>query len=212
MGSLLLISAPGAGKGVVSKYLSEKYNYKHMSIGNLLRDEAKNDKSINEILKKGEFVDSNIVNSLLENFVKNNINENIVFEGFPRLIEQIKDFDNILNKYNINIDKVILVDIDKQIAEKRITGRLMCPNCNEIYNKYFDKIIDNKCKKCNSDLSKRNDDKISTYEIRYKTFIEKTYPVVDYYKNKGILFTISNNGSISDTYSQIDNLMDKSNL
>jgi adenylate kinase len=212
MGSLLLISAPGAGKGVVSKYLSEKYNYKHMSIGNLLRDEAKNDKSINEILKKGEFVDSNIVNSLLENFVKNNINENIVFEGFPRLIEQIKDFDNILNKYNINIDKVILVDIDKEIAEKRITGRLMCPNCNEIYNKYFDKIIDNKCKKCNSDLSKRNDDKISTYEIRYKTFIEKTYPVVDYYKNKGILFTISNNGSISDTYSQIDNLMDKSNL
>lgn len=210
MGSLLLISAPGAGKGVVSKYLSEKYNYKHMSIGNLLRDKAKEDKQIDKILKNGSFVDNNIVSNLLDEFVKNNQNSDFVFEGFPRLIEQIDCFDEILNKYNINIDKVILVDIDKEIAEKRITGRLICPSCNEIYNKYFDNIEDNKCKKCNSVLSKRNDDKISTYEIRYKIFVDKTYPVIDYYKKKGILFTISNNGSIQETYNQIDNLMDKS--
>lgn len=212
MGSLMLISAPGAGKGVVSKYLSEKYNYKHMSIGNLLRDKAKEDKKIDKILRKGLFVDKNIVNNLLENFIIENKNSNFVFEGFPRLLEQIDDFEKILEKYNINIDKVILVDIDKEVAEKRITGRLMCPNCNEIYNKYFDKIEDNKCKKCNSNLLRRNDDKIDTYEIRYKIFVDKTYPVINYYKEKGILFTISNNGSISDTYKQIDNIMGKSNL
>ncbi len=210
MGSLLLISAPGAGKGVVSKYLSEKYNYKHMSIGNLLRTKAKEDKQIDKILKEGSFVDNNIVINLLDKFIKKNQNSDFVFEGFPRLIEQIDSFDEILKKYNINIDKVIHVDIDKEIAKKRITGRLICPSCNEIYNRYFDNIKDNKCKKCDSVLLKRNDDKISTYEIRYKIFVDKTYPVINYYKKKGILFTISNNGSILETYNQIDNIMDKS--
>lgn len=209
MGSLLLISAPGAGKGIVSKYLKEKYNYEHVSMGNLLREKAKNDESINEILKKGGFVDNNIVYKLLEDIIKSNKNTNFVFEGFPRDLEQNKNFEEILNKYGIILDGVIYVDIKKEIAEKRITGRLMCPNCNEIYNKYFDKINDNKCKSCNSTLVKRNDDKLSTYETRYKTFVIKTLPLVDYYKKKNMLYTVSNNELIENTYNQIDILMDR---
>lgn len=209
MGSLLLISAPGAGKGVVSKYLKEKYNYMHISMGNLLREIAKDNDSVNQTLKKGEFVDNTIVYNLLEDIIRNNKNTNFVFEGFPRDLEQNQNFEKILNRYDIILDRVIYVDIKKEIAEKRITGRLMCSSCNEIYNKYFDNISENKCKSCGNNLIKRNDDKISTYEARYKTFITKTLPLVDYYKEKNMLYIVSNNETIENTYNQIDILMDK---
>lgn len=209
MKALLLISAPGAGKGVVSKYLKDKYKYMHVSMGNLLREKAKTDKTIDSILKKGEFVDNKIVYELLEDIIKNNPNENFVFEGFPRMLEQNEVFEKILNKYDIIIDRVIYVDIKKEIAIKRITGRLTCSNCNETYNKYFDNINDNKCKICGGDLIKRNDDKLSTYNIRYDAFIDKTMPLVNYYKEKNLLYTVFNNESVENTYNQIDELMDK---
>lgn len=208
MNSLLLISAPGAGKGVVSKYLKEKYNYMHISMGNLLREIAKEDKSINQILKEGGFVDNTIVYNLLEEILKNNKNTSFVFEGFPRTLIQNENFEKILSKYDIILDRVIYVDIKKEIAEKRITGRLMCSSCNEIYNKYFDNISDNKCKSCGNNLIKRNDDKISTYESRYNIFINETLPLVDYYKKKNMLYTVYNNETIENTYNQIDRLMD----
>lgn len=209
MSSILLISAPGAGKGVVSKYLKSKYSYKHISMGNLLREEAKNNKFINEKLKNGEFVDNRIVYKLLEEILIIDNKSNYVFEGFPRDLNQNSEFEKILKKYNVSIDKVIYVYIDKEIAERRITGRLMCSKCNEIYNKYFDNINDNKCKICGSSLIKRNDDKIETYENRYKTFVEKTLPLVDYYNDKKMLYTIFNNETIDKTYNQIDILMEK---
>lgn len=209
MGNLLLISAPGAGKGVISKYLKEKYNYKHISMGNLLREEAKTNRIINETLKTGAFVDNNIVYNLLEKVLKEDNKSMYVFEGFPRNLEQNYEFEKILKKYDIVLDKVIYVYIEKEIAEKRITGRLMCSNCNEIYNKYFDDVRDNKCKSCGATLIKRNDDKISTYEARYRTFIDKTLPLVNYYKDKNMLYTIFNNETIDKTYNQIDILMEK---
>lgn len=209
MSNLLLISAPGAGKGVVSKYLKDKYKYMHISMGNLLREKAKEDSSINEILKKGEFVDNNIAYNLIEELVVNNKDTNFVFEGFPRTIEQNENFEKILSKYDIIIDRAIYIDTKKEIIQKRITGRLMCSSCNEIYNKYFDKIEDNKCKSCGSELVKRNDDKLSTYESRYKTFINKTLPLVDYYKEKNMLSIVFNNDSIENTYNQIDKLMEE---
>ena len=210
MSNVLLFSAPAAGKGVTAKYLKRKYNLVHMSIGNLLRKESESNLSLKEIIKNGEFVENEIVYNLFSKFLDENKNSNFVFEGFPRLIEQIKPFEEILNAKNINIDKVIFISIDKEVAKKRVSGRLMCSKCNEIYNKYFDKVDDMKCKKCNSDLKVRDDDKLSTYENRYKLFIENTIPVVEYFKNKykNKFYEISNNGSIDETYSQIDRIMD----
>lgn len=210
MSNVLLISAPAAGKGVTAKYLKDKYNLVHMSIGNLLREESEINPTLKEILKNGEFADNNIVYDLFSKFIDDNKNSNFVFEGFPRLIEQIKPFEEILNTKNINIDKIIFISIDKEIAEKRVSGRLMCKNCNEIYNKYFDDIDDMKCKKCNSNLSVRDDDKLSTYENRYKLFIENTIPVIEYFRKnyEDRFYEVSNNGSIDETYNQIDRIMD----
>ena len=207
MSNILLISAPGAGKGVTSKYLKEKYNMVHMSIGNLLREESEKNISLKEKLANGEFIDNNIVYSLFSKFLEDNKGSSFIFEGFPRLMEQVKPFLDILSEHDIILDKIIFIDIDKDIALKRVTGRLMCKNCNEIYNKYVDNLENNKCKVCGGSLYTRDDDKVETYENRYKLFKEKTMPVVEYLSDKYDIYTVSNNGTFDEIKSQIDNIM-----
>ncbi len=207
MSNILLISAPGAGKGVTSEYLKEKYNMVHMSIGNLLREESKKNTSLKEKLANGEFIDNNIVYSLFSKFLEDNEGSSFIFEGFPRLMEQVKPFLDILSEHDIILDKIIFIDIDKDIALKRVTGRLMCKNCNEIYNKYVDNLENNKCKVCGGSLYTRDDDKVETYENRYKLFKEKTMPVVEYLSDKYDIYTVSNNGTFDEMKSQIDNIM-----
>ena len=207
MSNILLISAPGAGKGVTSEYLKEKYNMVHMSIGNLLREESKKNTSLKEKLANGEFIDNNIVYSLFSKFLEDNKGSSFIFEGFPRLMEQVKPFLDILSEHDIILDKIIFIDIDKDIALKRVTVRVMCKNCNEIYNKYVDNLENNKCKVCGGSLYTRDDDKIETYENRYKLFKEKTMPVVEYLSDKYDIYTISNNGTFDEMKSQIDNIM-----
>lgn len=207
MSNILLISAPGAGKGVTSKYLKEKYNMVHMSIGNLLREESEKNTSLKEKLANGEFIENNIVYSLFSKFLEDNKGSSFIFEGFPRLMEQVKPFLDILSEHDIILDKIIFIDIDKDIALKRVTGRLMCKNCNEIYNKYVDNLENNKCKVCGGSLYTRDDDKIETYENRYKLFKEKIMPVVEYLSDKYDIYTVSNNGTFDEMKSQIDNIM-----
>ena len=207
MSNILLISAPGAGKGVTSKYLKEKYNMVHMSIGNLLREESEKNTSLKEKLANGEFIENNIVYSLFSKFLEDNKGSSFIFEGFPRLMEQVKPFLDILSEHDIILDKIIFIDIDKDIALKRVTGRLMCKNCNEIYNNYVDNLENNKCKVCGGSLYTRDDDKIETYENRYKLFKEKTMPVVEYLSDKYDIYTVSNNGTFDEMKSQIDNIM-----
>ena len=207
MSNILLISAPGAGKGVTSKYLKEKYNMVHMSIRNLLREESEKNTSLKEKLANGEFIENNIVYSLFSKFLEDNKGSSFIFEGFPRLMEQVKPFLDILSEHDIILDKIIFIDIDKDIALKRVTGRLMCKNCNEIYNKYVDNLENNKCKVCGGSLYTRDDDKIETYENRYKLFKEKTMPVVEYLSDKYDIYTVSNNGTFDEMKSQIDNIM-----
>lgn len=207
MSNILLISAPGAGKGVTSKYLKEKYNMVHMSIGNLLREESEKNTSLKEKLANGEFIENNIVYSLFSKFLEDNKGSSFIFEGFPRLMEQVKPFLDILSEHDIILDKIIFIDIDKDIALKRVTGRLMCKNCNEIYNKYIDNLENNKCKVCGGSLYTRDDDKVETYENRYKLFKEKTMPIVEYLSDKYDIYTVSNNGTFDEMKSQIDNIM-----
>ena len=207
MSNILLISAPGAGKGVTSEYLKEKYNMVHMSIGNLLREESEKNTSLKEKLANGEFIENNIVYSLFSKFLEDNKGSSFIFEGFPRLMEQVKPFLDILSEHDIILDKIIFIDIDKDIALKRVTGRLMCKNCNEIYNKYVDNLENNKCKVCGGSLYTRDDDKIETYENRYKLFKEETMPVVEYLSDKYDIYTVSNNGTFDEMKSQIDNIM-----
>lgn len=210
MKNILLIAAPGAGKGVISNYLIEKYGFVHLSAGDLIRDEIKNDPELSELVKQGKLIDNETVNRLIDKFVANNSDKNLIFDGFPRTMSQVPDFETILEKNNIKVDKIVHINIDKEVAVKRITGRVMCEKCNHIYNKYIDNVSD-KCLECGGNLYSRSDDNLETYQNRYDLYINETYPVFEHYKEIYPSYEISNNGAISEVYDQVDQMMKEEN-
>ena len=209
MNSIIFISAPGAGKGTISKYIEEKYNMNHISTGDLLREEMKNDsplsKEIKDKVNKGLLVDDELLFKLLENKLQNQTKD-FILDGTPRNLNQAVMYDELTKKLNINILDVIYIDVLKEVLEKRVTGRLICKDCNSIFNKYLDNELDGICDKCGGVLFKRKDDEIDVFENRYNTFISETKPLKEYYNNKNILKTITNNDDIENTYKQIDDI------
>lgn len=204
MNIIILISSPAGGKGTISRYIEEKYHYKHISTGNLLRNEIKNNtdigKKIKGSMKKGKLVDDNIIKEILEKELSN-INSNIVLDGIPRTINQAKILDELDKKYNnFKITKVIYIEIDKDVAQSRAVSRLVCPNCNRTYSK--DDIL---CNKCNIKLVSRNDDSEEIFLDRYDRFIKETRPLLEYYKDK--IVTIYNNNDVEDAYLEVDKIL-----
>ncbi|MBQ9023961.1 MAG: nucleoside monophosphate kinase [Bacilli bacterium] len=206
MKNILLISVPGAGKGVVSNYLIDKYNFTHLSAGDLIRDEIKNNPDLAEIVSQGKLIDDSIINGLIDKFVSKNSDKNLIFDGFPRTMSQVPAFEEILKKNNISIDKLVHINIDKEVAIKRITGRVMCEDCNHIFNKYIDNLTDT-CPDCSGKLYSRSDDNLETYNNRYDLYINETYPVFEHYKDILSTFEIENNAGINEVYDQVDRMM-----
>ena len=206
MNNIVLIAAPGAGKGVVSNYLIEKYGFIHMSAGDLIREKIKNDENLSRMVKEGKLIDDSIVNGLIDEFVSKNKDKKLIFDGYPRTMSQVPSFENILQNNNINVSKMIHINIDKEVAIQRITGRVMCEECNHIFNKYIDNLEDT-CPDCGGKLYSRSDDNLETYNNRYDVYINETYPVYENYKDKISTFEIENNGTIQDIYDKIDNIM-----
>lgn len=204
--NLLLIAVPGAGKGVVSNYLIEKYNFTHLSAGDLIRNEIKTNPKLGEIVKQGKLIDDNIINNLIDKYVLENKDKNIIFDGFPRTMSQVSAFEEILNKNNIKIDKLVHINIDKEIAIQRITGRVMCEKCNHIFNKYIDEVSDI-CPECGGKLYSRNDDNLETYKNRYELYLNETEPVYAYYKDIFNTYEIENNAGLKEIYDQVDHMM-----
>ncbi|MBO6194949.1 MAG: nucleoside monophosphate kinase [Bacilli bacterium] len=207
MKCIILIAAPAAGKGTISKYIEDKYNYKHISTGDLLREEVRKNtiigKEIKPLLEKGSLVGDDIIEEVFKKEFKKT-KSNIILDGIPRTLTQAKMLDNLDEEYdNVDITKVINIDIDKNIAIERIESRLICEDCGSVYNK---KIIKDKvCTKCGGNLSSRNDDNKETFLDRYDTFIKQTKPLLDYYGDKVV--TIYNNTSLEDVYESVDKIL-----
>ena len=187
MKNVILIAAPAAGKGTEAAKLKEQYNLPHISTGDLLRaavergDERGN--MINELISNGKFVSDEIVLELLKEKILDPTCENgYILDGFPRNIEQAEAYDKILNELSKNIGVVIVLDIDKEIAKSRISGRQSCPRCGKVYNinnPEMTPVREGLCDICNVELTRRKDDTPETYEERYNTYLEKTEPLIN---------------------------------
>ena len=208
MKCILLIAAPAAGKGTISKYIEDKYNYKHISTGDLLRNEVKKNteigKKITSIINKGSLVGDDIIKEVFEKEFKK-VKSNIVLDGIPRTLNQAKMLDELDSEYdNVEIDKVIYIDIDKEIAIERIENRLICEKCGSVFNKTV--LKDDKCIKCGDKLVSRNDDNKETFLDRYDTFLKETKPLKEYYGDKVI--TIYNNSTLEDIFKNVDSIFE----
>ena len=188
--NIILFGPPGAGKGTQAQFIVKKHNYFQLSTGNLLREEVKLKTSLGEEIEKlisnGKFVSDGIVNTLLKKSITNlKFRDRIIFDGYPRNVDQAKNLELILGEFNQTIGYIIFLNVSKDVIEKRIMGRMTCEKCHMTMNEFFNKeqIDLHPCGK--EFLVKRKDDNLDIVIDRYNTYMAATKPVLDYYsKNK----------------------------
>lgn len=211
MKNIIFIAPPAAGKGTMSEILMQKYGYKHISTGDILREMAKQNDEIGRKLKDmlacGNLVSDEIVyEALRRRLLMNDLENGYILDGFPRNLLQAIEYDKILKETKNDLGVVIYLDTPKEILEKRITGRRICSNCGATYNVLTgvnEPKVDGICDKCGNSLYQRDDDNEESFKVRYETFLEKTYPLLDFYEQKGILYKIKS-VDIANTISEIE--------
>lgn len=195
MKNIIFIAPPAAGKGTVSDYLVKNYNYEHLSTGDLLREVIKSGsefgKEIDKIISSGNLVSDDVIIKLVSDKLKT-LDESrpFILDGFPRTLNQAKSLDEMLVNLGITNNIAVYLDIDLEEALKRVLGRITCPKCKRSYNKNIEKlrpVNGNVCDDCNVELESRSDDNEETFKVRFSTYLENTSPIIDYYKERGIL-------------------------
>lgn len=215
MKNIIFIAPPAAGKGTISNMLMAAYHMTHISTGDLLREETNSDSSLGKYIKEqmqsGALVSDEIILDLLKKRIsKDDCNDGYILDGFPRNVEQAQAYENILKELNKDLGYVFLLDVDKELAKKRIVGRISCPQCGAVYNEYMEETRPKKdgiCDKCNISLVKRDDDNEETFEKRFNTYFKKTEPLINYYKEKGVLYNIPANCGKDTTFDAIKKVM-----
>lgn len=210
MKNIIFLAPPAAGKGTLSEMLVEKYGYGHISTGDLLREEIKNGTEIGKqaesLMKEGKFVSDDVIIELIKNRItKSDCENGYILDGFPRTLVQAKKYDELLNELNKELGVVIYIDIDKDVAMKRACSRITCPKCGRIYNKYSSEMkpkTEGICDDCHVSLTSRADDSEETFIKRFDEYVNKTMPLYEYYKNKGVLKVINAHESKFDTFNE----------
>lgn len=206
---LVLLGAPGAGKGTQAQVISEKFSIPHISTGDIFRNNIKNGTELGrkakEFINRGLLVPDEVtVNIIKDRLRESDCKEGFILDGFPRTIPQAKAFDKVLSCLGIFLDHVINISVsDKEIVE-RLSGRRICEKCGKSYHvKYNPPTVEGICDDCISKVIQRDDDKEETVISRIKTYHQQTEPLIDYYKKKGILLTVEGQEMIVDTTQEI---------
>lgn len=191
--NIIMLGAPGAGKGTIASQMKERYNLPHISTGDIFRENIKNNTELGKMAKsyidKGALVPDDVTTDItVDRISKDDCKDGFILDGFPRNFAQAKGLDDAMKKFGRKIDLVILVDAtDKQITE-RLSGRRVCESCGEVYHIVnMPPKVEGVCDKCNGKLIHRKDDTEEVVLDRLKTYHELTQPLIDYYKEKKIL-------------------------
>ena len=194
---IALIGAPGSGKGTQARLLAERYRIAHISTGDLLREAAKTDNNFDQearkVMNQGQLVADDVVRNLLdERLRQRDTKRGFVIDGYPRNIPQAQSLDNLLGMIGRSLQIAVHTDVDSDMLVKRITGRLTCSECSQIYNKFFSPPAkQRKCDKCGGKLDSRKDDSEKVIVARVKVFKEATIPLITYYRAQHKLRTVS---------------------
>lgn len=202
---IVLLGAPGSGKGTQAKLLVEKYKIPQISTGDLLRAEVAGGSELGKkaraAMDAGRLVSDEVVLGMIQSrLAKPDAKGGSVLDGFPRNIPQAQALDAMLARLGQPLQLALLVDVEKDVLLKRLTGRRNCSkaDCGAIYNIYFSPSkISNKCDKCGASLTHRSDDNEETVGKRLKVYEEQTAPLVAYYKAQGKLRTVKGVGPMA---------------
>jgi adenylate kinase len=206
---IVLLGAPGAGKGTQAKILIEKYGMPQISTGDLLRAAVSAGTALGKEAKsymdKGELVPDSVVLGMVEERLKqDDCKKGYILDGFPRNTAQAEALDKMLAALNMSLTAALSVDVPFEDLMKRLTGRRTCKGCGQMYNIFFKAPAkEGVCDKCSGELFQRDDDKEATIKKRLEVYTAQTEPLIGYYKSKGILKSISGTGSIDEIFKKV---------
>ena len=204
---IILLGAPNSGKGTLARNIENKYNLVEISTGDLLRKEVATGsdlgKHINEVQMGGGLVEFETVIAVMKNYINSLPKDaNLLFDGFPRTIEQAEALKDIAE-----IDAVLMLDVSPEEVLKRALGRVTCEKCNQIYNRSW--YTSDTCEKCGGKLVVRADDNEESVRKRIDTYFKSTYPLVEYYEKLGKLSKIDASETPEYTLKQAESILEK---
>ena len=199
---IVLLGAPGAGKGTLCKYIVEKYGLPHLSSGDILRVHrakgTKLGKQAQTYMDSGALVPDDIIIAMMLDEIDKSPKGGFVLDGFPRTVNQAAGLDKAFAAKKHNIDAILNLAVDEDVIVRRITGRRICPKCAAVYHiENMKPRIDGICDIDGTKLIQRPDDTAEVVKTRLKNYNEQTAPLVDYYKRKNKIFDIDANGQVA---------------
>lgn len=213
--NLILLGAPGAGKGTQAKLIADKYGIPQISTGDMLREAVAKGtelgKKAREFMSQGKLVPDEVVIGIVRERLKQKDCENgFILDGFPRTKAQAEALDRIMLELGKKIDAVININVPEEEIVKRIVNRRICKKCGAIYHLLYDPPKeDGICDKCGGELYQREDDKEEVVRERFAVYRKSTEPLVEYYKRKGVLYEVDGTREIEKVKAEILSILEK---
>lgn len=199
---IVLLGPPGAGKGTQAKVVSKTLHLPHISSGDIFRDHLKRQSDLGQMAKayidRGELVPDDVTIAMIrERLSRSDCESGALLDGFPRTPGQAKAFDQMLVKFQAQVDAVPYISVDEEVLVERLTGRLTCKAQGHVFHlEYNPPRQPGICDVDGSELYQRDDDKAETVKRRIHVYLEQTLPLIEYYQQKGILIEINGNQPI----------------
>ena len=206
---LIMLGAPGAGKGTQAARIAEELKIPHISTGDIFRANIKNGTELGKKAKSymdaGKLVPDELVCDLVaDRIAKDDCKEGFILDGFPRTIPQAEALDKAVDALGTKIDYAVNIDVPDESIVRRMGGRRACVGCGATYHiKYNPPKTENICDVCGKELILRDDDKPETVQTRLNVYHEQTQPLIDYYTKKGIIATVDGTQSMDDVFAGI---------
>ena len=208
---IILMGPPGSGKGSQAKFLTSEYKIPHISTGDMFRKNLKEGTHIGILAKEyidhGKLVPDKVTNEMVrERFHEADIQNGFLMDGYPRNVNQAKEFSKILEENKWNIDAVINICGKDEILIDRIIGRIVCTSCGAVYHKKNNPTkISGKCDLCGHDVIQRDDDTEETLRKRLDVYYKETAPIINYYEKESskIVYSVDGNKTIEYTTNEI---------
>lgn len=206
---LVMLGAPGVGKGTQAKMLSDKFGIPKISTGDILREAIQKGTDLGlkakSYMDSGQLVPDDVVIGIVEDRLKGkDCVKGWILDGFPRTLPQAQALDGMLKRIGISIDHVMNLEVGEGEIIKRLSGRRSCENCQTAYHIYFNRPRrEGVCDSCGGRLVQRSDDREETVRERFRVYKERTEPLVSYYRERGILWKIHADGDIKNVFEMI---------